>query len=65
MLNNLKLGTRIAGSCEIVSLILTFVVAVGYFKLGRYASASGWDVHTYLGGPHRVTCQLDNVEISK
>ncbi len=47
MLNNLKIGTRIATSFALVVIILVSVITIGYFNLGRYASASGWNIHTY------------------
>lgn len=46
MLNNLKIGTRVTASFALVVTILVAVIAVGYFNLGRYATASGWNVHT-------------------
>jgi methyl-accepting chemotaxis protein len=47
MFNNLKIGVRLTGAFSIVVLILASVIALGYFNLGRYSQASGWNTHTY------------------
>ncbi|MBK7002533.1 MAG: CHASE3 domain-containing protein [Rhodoferax sp.] len=59
MLNNLKIGTRITGAFALVVIILVSVIGIGYLNLGRYASASGWNVHTY-----EVLEETDNVLVS-
>jgi len=48
MVSNLKIGTRIAGAFALVLIILASVISTGYINLGRYASASGWNSHTYV-----------------
>ena len=47
MLSNVKIGTRLASAFALIVIILVFVIGVGYFNLGCYATASGWNVHTY------------------
>ena len=59
MLSNLKIGTRITGAFALVVIILVLVIGIGYSNLGRYASASGWNVHTY-----EVLEETDNVLVS-
>ncbi len=64
MLNNLKIGVRVTASFALVVTILVAVIAIGYFNLGRYASASGWNVHTYqvLEETDNVLTSLINIE---
>ena len=64
MLSNLKIGTRLAGAFAFVVAILVTVIGVGYFNLGRYAIASGWNVHTYevLEETTGILMSLVNIE---
>jgi methyl-accepting chemotaxis protein len=64
MFKNLKIGTRLTGSFFIVVLILASVIALGYFNLGRYSAASGWNTHTYkvLAETTDILGSLVNIE---
>jgi methyl-accepting chemotaxis protein len=64
MLSNVKIGTRLASAFALIVIILVFVIGVGYFNLGRYATASGWNVHTYevLEDTTGILSALVNIE---
>ncbi len=64
MLNNLNIGTRITGAFALVVTVLALVIGIGYFNLGRYAGASGWNVHTYevLAETSGILQSLINIE---
>ncbi|WP_273703373.1 CHASE3 domain-containing protein, partial [Candidatus Accumulibacter vicinus] len=64
MFKNLKIGMRLGIAFGLVAIILLSVIGVGYLNLGRYATASGWNVHTYdvLEETTGILSSLVNIE---